>query len=379
MDKSLFTPGPTEVPPEVIEAMARPLIHHRTPEFIEAFSEARRLLKWLFQTKEDVLILASSGTGAMEGVVVNLFSRGDKVLVVDGGKFGERWCEICGAYGVDVHRIEVEWGEGVDPTQVASALDSEGRIKGVLMQACETSTGVAHDVRSVAQLVRGKGDALVVVDAISALGVYDLPVDSWGLDAVIASSQKGLMVPPGLSFAHFSDRALKAAEISNLPKYYFDIKKELKSQREGDPRFTPAIPLVMALAVSLRMMKREGLSAIFKRHETLARALRRAVGALGLELFAKTSPSPSLTAIVAPAAIGADKIVRRMASDHGITIAGGQGKSKGKIFRIATMGYYGEDDVLNVVEALEEVLEKLGHSVVRGLGVEKAKAEFNAI
>ncbi len=372
MKKQLFSPGPTPVPERVLLAMAQPLIHHRDPAFEEIFQEVREGLKYVFQTEQDVLVFASSGTGAMEGVVVNTLSPGDNVLVVRGGKFGERWGEICEAYGIEVTPIDVPWGEAVDPEMVSRALDGDPSIKAVLVQACETSTGVIHPIEELAEIVRGRDGTILVVDAISALGTYDLPMDRWGLDVVVSGSQKALMLPPGLSFVALSPKAWGFVERSTLPKYYFDFKKERESQRKNQSQFTPAISLVVGLREALRMIREEGLESVFARHEKLARATREAVKALGLELLA-SSPSPSVTAIKVPPGIDGKKLKNAFEERFGLIVAGGQAKLKGKIIRIAHMGYFQPTDVLQAIGALEMLLKEMGYPVEMGKGVKVAE------
>ena len=265
----LMAPGPTPVPHRVLEAMARPLIHHRTREFEAHFEGARRGLEWLFRTSGDVITLAASGTGGMEAAVANLLSPGDSALVIEGGKFGERWTELCAAYAVEADVLEVEWGRSVDLSVLETRLERGGH-KALLMQASETSTGAKHDVQAVARVVRERSpDTLVVVDAITALGVYDLKTEEWDLDAVITGSQKALMLPPGLAFVWLSERARRAASESTSPRYYFDLEIERKSQMKNTTAWTPAISLLAGLAVALDMMREEGLENVFARHARL--------------------------------------------------------------------------------------------------------------
>lgn len=367
----LLAPGPTPVPPDSLLAMARPIIHHRHPEYEQLFAEVRGGLKDLFQTEGEVLIFTSSGTGGMEAAVVNTLSRGDKALVIRGGKFGERWGEICQAYGVEVVPIDVEWGKAVEPERVAEALEKEPSIRAVFATHSETSTGVLHDIQAVAKLVR-ETSAILVVDAITSLGVTELPVDAWGLDVVVAGSQKALMLPPGLAFCAVSEKAWAFVEHSKLPKFYFDFKETRKSQEKNQSPFTPAVSLVVALKESLRLIMAEGLEAVFTRHDRLARATRAGVRALGLELLAER-PSPAVTAVKAPRGISGGEIVRALRLRHGVTIAGGQGKLKGTIFRIAHLGYADTSDVIVVLSALEFVLAELGVPVKLGEGVRAAQ------
>lgn len=367
----LLAPGPTMVPPEVLLAMAQPVIHHRTPEFEALFAEVRRGLQWLFQTRQEVLILAASGTGAMEGAVVNVCSPGEAVLVLKGGKFGERWAEICQAYGLTVIPLEVAYGKAVDPQEVAAALRKHPGLAAVFATHSETSTGVLNDLEAIAAVVR-QTPALLVVDAITSLGVVDLPTDAWGLDVVVGASQKAIMLPPGLAFACLSERAWAAAGRALLPRYYFNFLTERKSQAGHQTAWTPAVSLIAGLKAALDLLQAEGLPGIFARHERLARATRAAIAALGLSLFAER-PSPAATAVKVPQGLDGGAIVRTLRDKHGLSIAGGQGSMKGKIFRIATLGYADAYDVLTGIAALEFTLAELGYPVRLGDGLRAAQ------
>jgi aspartate aminotransferase-like enzyme len=347
------------------------VIHHRTPEFEALFEEVRRGLQWLFQTRQDVLILAASGTGAMEGAVVNACSPGEKVLVLKGGKFGERWAEICRAYGLTVIPVELPYGKAVDPAAVGEALRREPGIAAVFATHSETSTGVLNDIEAIAAIVR-RTPALLVVDAITSLGVVDVPTDDWGVDVVVAASQKAIMLPPGLAFACLSERAWAAAGRARLPRYYFNFLTERKSQAEHQTAWTPAVSLVAGLKVALDLMQAEGLQAIFARHERLAAATRAAATALGLTLFAER-PTPAVTAVKVPEGVDGGAVVRLLRDKHGISIAGGQGSMRGKIFRIATLGYADAYDVLTGIAALEFTLAELGYPVRLGDGLRAAQ------
>ena len=371
--KYLFTPGPTMLPQEIMLKMAAPIIHHREDEYKRIFQEVREGLRYLFQTKNEVLVFTSSGTGAMEGAVCNLLSSGDKALVVRGGKFGERWGEICQAYGVEVKPIDVEWGEAIDPELIAHCLEEDPSIRAVFTQASETSTGIMHPIREIAEITVGHEETLIVVDAVTGIGVFDIPMDAWNLDVVVSGSQKALMLPPGLSFVALSEKAWKLVDRSNLPKYYFDFKQELKSAEKNQNTFTPAITLVIGLRESLRRIQQEGLEALFARHNLLARATRAAVKALGLELFAAESPSNAVTAVEIPEGIGANGVRSRLFEEFGISIAGGQDEAKGKIIRIAHLGYYGRLDMVMVISALEMLLKEMGYEFELGAGVKAAE------
>jgi aspartate aminotransferase-like enzyme len=371
----LMAPGPTPVPAEVLLAMAQPMIHHRTPQYEALFTEVRAGLKTLFQTDAEVLPLACSGTGAMEAAVVNTLSSGDTVAVIRAGKFGDRWVEICKAYGLDVIELAADFGHSVAAARVAETLRANPRVKAVLTQHSESSTGVLHDVRGYAGVTRGH-DAILIVDAVSSLGIADLPMDAWGVDLVVSGSQKGLMLPPGVAFCALGEKAWAKSKTSTLPKYYFNLTEERKSVAKNEAHFTPAVSIIIGLREVLRMLDKEGLPNVFKRHDRLARATRAGVEALGLELFARATPSPALTAVVSPSGVDSEKIVRAYAQAHNITIAGGQGEMKGKVFRLGHMGYAAEFDVIVALAALEQVLADLGQPVDFGASVRAAQKIF---
>ncbi len=369
----LFAPGPTQVPPEVLLAMASPIIHHRAPDFIELFEQVRVDLQWLFQTTNDVLVLASSGTGGMEGSVANFLSPGDKAIVVNMGKFGERWGKLCKSFGVVAEEIKVEWGHAVDPQQIADALKKNPDTKAVFIQASETSTGVANDTKAIAKIIRPLADTILVVDAITALGVFDIRTDEWGVDVVVTGSQKALMLPPGLAFVSISKKAWTLANKAKNTFFYYNFKKEAEGQRKQQTAFTPAVSMIVGLKEALRMLKEEGLENVFARHARLANAMREGVKAAGLSIFPKESPSNALTAIQAPDGVDGQKIYSRLRQSYGITAAGGQDHLKGKIFRISHMGYVDTFDVIMALSAVEMVLKDLGHPVPLGAGVGKAE------
>ncbi len=371
----LMAPGPTPVPSNVLLAMAQPMIHHRTPEYDALFSEVRSGLKRLFQTGQDVIPFTSSGTGAMEAAVVNTLSAGDTVLLLRAGKFGERWEEICAAYGVKVIPLAAPFGQTVPAGTFAKALRQHPEAKAVLMQHSESSTGVLHDVRGIAAVTRSTG-AILIADAVSSLGIADLRMDEWGVDLVVSGSQKGLMLPPGLSFCALSEKAWGHVKASRLPKYYFDLTAERKAVSKNEAHFTPAVAIMLGLREVLKMIDAEGLDNVFRRHERLARATRSGVEALGLELFATATPSPALTAVVAPKGIDGEKILATYSTSHNITIAGGQGEMKGKVFRLGHMGYVGDFEVITALGALEQVLHELGHPVDFGAAVRAAQKVF---
>lgn len=361
------------LPSEVLLKMAEPIMHHREPEFEKIFEEVREGLRYLFQTKNEVLIFTSSGTGAMEAAVSNILAKGDKALVVRGGKFGERWGEICQAYGIEFIPIDVPWGRAVQPSQIEEILKSTSGIRAVYTQASETSTGVKHPIQEIAQIVKNYEEIVLVVDAITGIGVFNLPMDEWGIDVLVSGSQKALMLPPGLSFVALSDKAWKAVERSDLPKYYFNFKKELKSAQKNQSSFTPAISLIVGLRESLKLIRKEGLENVFRRHQKLAEATRAAIKALGLELYAPDSPSEAVTAVKVPEGISGQKLKNLFFERFGITVAGGQDQAKGKIIRIAHLGYYEKLDMIMVISALEMLLKEMGYSFELGSGVKAAE------
>ena len=372
----LLTPGPTPIPPRVLETMARPIIHHRTPEFQKIIQEVEEDLKYVYQTKNEVLIFAASGTGAMEGAVINLLSPGDKALVVRGGKFGERFGEICRAYGIEFTAIDVEWGKAVGPEIIRNILEEdkrrtanhERRIKAVYTTLCETSTGVATDIEAIGKILKNY-EAGLVVDAISGLAAVPIKTDEWGVDVVISGSQKGLMIPPGLAFVSVSPKAWALVEKSTLPKYYFDFKAYRKALDKIDTPFTPAVNLIIALREALKIIKEEGLDVIFERHKKMAFAVRSAVKAMGLKLFSPDAYSDAVTAVRVPQGIDGAKLVKTMRDKYGVGIAGGQAELKGKIFRIATMGYIAVTDLIVCVSTLETALSEMGYKFQLGSGV----------
>jgi aspartate aminotransferase-like enzyme len=364
----LMAPGPTPVPESVLTKMALPIIHHRTEAFEKVVAEVREGLKWLYQTKNEVLIFAASGTGAMEGAVVNLLSKSDKALVVDGlAPF-----DLDHVMGDPISLADLPPTlaelSAVDPKVIEQKL-KETEYRAVFMQASETSTGVFHPVEAVARLVKNYPNTALVVDAITALGVVDIPTDQWEIDVLITGSQKALMLPPGLAFASLSSKALGLCEKSDLPKFYFDFKRELKAIQENTTAWTPAVSLILGLQEVLKMMKAEGLETLFKRHRLQAKATREGLKAMGLKLFAPDAPSDAVTAAYSPEGMDAGKIVKTLKTQFNMTIAGGQDQAKGKIFRIGHLGYYDPMDILNSLAAVEAALIKNGHSITPGVGL----------
>ncbi len=371
----LLTPGPTPLPPQVCEAQAKPIIHHRTPQFQTILKEVTAGLKYVFQTENDLFILTSSGTGAMEAAVVNLLSPSDTVLVVQAGKFGERWSEIARAYGINVEVIDVVWGNAVSPEEIDKRLKANPAIKAVFTTLCETSTGVTHDIEAIGRLVKNH-QAVLVVDAISGLGAIDLKVDAWGVDVCVSGSQKGLMLPPGLAFISVSQKAWEKVAQSKCPKFYFSLKSAKKAMESVDTPFTPAISLVIALAEALKIMRADGMENIFARHHKMANATRAAMKALSLELFAPGAASDVVTSVKVPSGIDGEKLVKTMRDSYGVTIAGGQAELKGKVFRFAHMGFIEEFDIIVGISCLEKVLHKMGYKFQMGSGVSAAEEIF---
>ncbi len=372
LKRYLLTPGPTAVPPEVMLRMSQPLIHHRTPEFETLFAEVQHGLQWLFQTTQEVLMLAASGTGAMEAAVANLCSAGDTVIVVNGGKFGERWTKISQAFGLKPVEIKVEWGQAVQPAAVAAALQAHPHTKAVLVQASETSTTALHPVKALAALTRDT-DTLLVVDGITSIGATETPMDEWGLDVVITGSQKALMLPPGLAFIALSEKAWKQVESATLPRYYFDLRRERKEQQKHTTAYTPAISLINGLSAVLHLMQDEGLEHLFARHALLAAATRAAAQALALTLLAQTSPSPAATGVFLPEGINGSQFLKYMRDRMGVDIAGGQDHLKGKIVRISHIGYAGPFDVITAISTREMALRRFGHPLELGRGLRAAE------
>ena len=368
----LLTPGPTPLYPPALHAMMASDMHHRTEDFRKVYRACLADLKELMGTANDVLMFAASGTGAMDAVVSNLFAKGDKVIVCVAGKFGERWADIAKAYGLDANVLTVPYGESVSPAMVEAALAAEPTAKGVFVQASETSTGAAHDVKAMGKAVAKTG-AILVVDAITGLGTMPLDIDGWGLDVVIGGSQKAFMIPPGLAFLSISPKAWKLGESGNLPHYYFNLKKEKKSGDAGESSWTPATSLILALGEALKYVKSIGMANLVANAEMLAHATRTAAQRLGLELFSPGCPGSSVTAIKAPAGMDSSVIVKEFRNRFGAIIANGQGSMKGQIFRIAHLGYFDFADLFSMIASLEIILNANGFPVTYGTGVAAAQ------
>lgn len=353
----LLAPGPVQLPPEVKSILARDMIHHRTPEFSRVLVKVLANLKKVFATTQDVIMHASTGSGAMESAVVNCFSPGDEVLVIVSGKFGSRWAEMCEGYGLKVSKLEVPWGHAVDPRAVEKALKNPN-IMGVFCQACETSTAVLHPIKEIADQVKDRPQTLMLVDAITAIGSTPLPMDSWHLDVVVAGSQKAFMLPTGLGFIALSQKAWTFYEQAKLPKFYFDAKAELQANRKGDTHFSSTVPLTLALDWVLEKWIKDGLDTSIRRCETLARSLGAAMDVLGLQPFSK-APSPSVTAIVVPPEVDGSRWRDLLESKYNLTVMGGQDQLKGKILRVGHLGYITDEDQIGAVEALGLSLKEL--------------------
>ena len=362
------------MPPEVLLEMAQPIFHHRTPKYMELAQRVNEQLQYVFQTKCPVLTLASSGTGAMEASVVNTLSPGEKALVVKGGKFGERWAQICRAFGIETKEIEVEWGRAVDPETIAKELARDQGIRAVFVTHCETSTATATDIEAVGAAA-AQTEAIVVVDAISALGAMKCLTDAWKLDIVVTGSQKALMMPPGLAFLSVSTKAQERIRANERHGYYFNLAKALAGYAKGDSPYTPAVTLVVGLAKALSIIAEQGIERIWEETALQASACRAAAERLGLRVFSK-APADSVTAITLPDGVDGNKVVKRMRDHYGVDVAGGQDHLKGKIVRIAHMGYVGMFDLVVAVAALEMALADAGERIALGKGVGAVQEAF---
>lgn len=375
----LMTAGPTPLPPRVSQVMAEPITYHRAFAFVEVYERALERLPKVFKTGNDVLSFAASGSGAMESAVANLIVPGEPAVVASAGKFGQRWAEMCAVFGAKTTHLEFEWGEKVDPDQVGEALAKLGRpARALFTTQSETSTGVVNDVHALADVARAN-NTLLAVDAISGLGAVDLPQDEWGVDVVIAGSQKSLMTPPGLAFASVSERALAAAAENPGRRYYFDWAKTAKGQREqpANSPFTPAVTLWRALDVALELIFEEGLEDVFERHAILARAARAGIEAMGLERFGPDDPDANVVTVARmPDSIDGAAVPKLMRDRFGITVAGGQGHLKGKIVRIAHCGYYGAFDIVVALTGLDMAVRELGHDAEPGAAAGAAERVF---
>ena len=378
---NLMIPGPTPVPENVLNCMSKHPIGHRSADFQEIVKKTTDQLKWLHQTNADVLTITGSGTAAMEAGIINTLSKGDQVICGDNGKFGERWVKIAKAYGLDVKVIKADWGKPLDPNQFRMLLeeDKDKQIKGVILTHSETSTGVINDLKAINNEVKNHGKAITIADCVTSLGACNIPMDEWGIDVIASGSQKGYMIPPGLSFVAMSQRAWKANAQSDLPKFYLDLKQYLKTVNNNSNPFTPAINLYFALEAALTMMQKEGLNNIFTRHSRHQKATQEGIKAMGLTLFTEEGcGSPAITA-VQPEDIDAESIRKSIKNDFDILLAGGQDHLKGKIFRIGHLGFVNDRDIISVISALESTLNKMGKlKAPLGQGLAKSISVLNS-
>ncbi len=370
----LITPGPTPVPQRALLAMAREMIHHRGPEFKAIFAEVRDHLKWLVQTDQEVLTLTCSGTGAFEAAIINFTRKSDKLIAIGGGKFGERWGKVAHTYGMEVVTLDVEWGQAADPQVLKDLLLQHPETAMVTLCASETSTGVFHPVEEITRVVREHSNALIALDAITALGVHPMPMDAWGIDIIVGGSQKAFSLPPGLGFVAASARAWERAEHADHPRFYFDLRKEHTNQLKNQTAYTPAVSLIVGLLEVLRMMREEGMDAMFARHALMGEAARSGAVALGLEVFAN-QPANSVTTVRVPDPMSATAIVSQM-KKQGITIASGQDHLKEFTFRIGHLGYYDFNDILVALGGIERAMVALGYKVTPGAGLAAAQHVF---
>ncbi|MGC8773894.1 MAG: pyridoxal-phosphate-dependent aminotransferase family protein [Chlorobaculum sp.] len=376
MKKRLFTPGPTPVPENVMLRMAAPIIHHRNPEFMEILERVHEDLKYLFRTTQPVVVMTCSGTGGMEAAISSLFRQGDKVITINGGKFGERWGELARIYTGDCVEEKIEWGTAISPERIAELLDEHPDAMGVCITHSETSTGTASDVKALCAAIRERSDALILVDGITAIGAHEFHFDDWGADICITGSQKGLMMPPGLALVAVSERAQDIIHNrKHQPQYYLSLRKALKSHAGNDTPFTPAVSLIIGLDEALQMLRAEGIENVWARHEALAGACRLGCQALGMELFSQ-SPSYAVTAVWLPEGADWKQFNNTLKVRNGITIAAGQDEFKGRIFRISHLGYYDELDMLTLMGGLERSLKMMEIPFRVGVGVSAVQRAF---
>ncbi len=373
----LFTPGPTPLSPVALQAMGKNIPHHRTDEFRAIFRGAREGLQRFFKTSQDVLILSCSGSGGMEAAVVNTLSTGDTMLALVAGNFGERWANIGKAHGMDVQILEAEWGTAVKPEAVKEALDANPKIRAVFVQHNESSTGVKHDIKAIASVVKDRADVILVVDAISGAGAMPLHTEEWGVDVAIVGSQKSLALPPGMAFVSVNEKAWQRMQTTKSPKFYFDLLRERKNQANFESAWTPPISLVVALDAVLKDLEAAGgVDVLVKNAATLAAMTRGAAQALGLPLLAPNDHGDALTALKAPAGIEIGKVSKILKGEFRSEVAGGQGKLKGQIMRVAHLGYYDVTDILGLLGTLEIALHRVGHKFTPGAGIAAANAEY---
>jgi len=374
----LITPGPTPVPPEVLSALSQPVVHHRAPRFTEILKQVVAGLKYIYQTQNDIIVFAASGTGAMESAVVNVVNPGDHVLVASMGNFGERWKKLATTWGAEVTALDYEWGTRAVPSDIEKALAADPAIKAVYVQQSETSTGVVNDIKAIGEIV-ARTPAILVVDAISGLGATDLKTDEWHVDICVAGSQKALMVPPGLAYVAVSEKAWAVVEQCATPRFYYDYvtaRKKMTGDSAQTP-YTPAVSLMVAQNVAIDLIREEGLQNVFERHRVLSRAAKEGVKALGLELFGPEDPEAnSVTAVRVPEGVDGNKIGKIARDKWGVWLAGGQGQLKGKIFRFGHCGYFGHSDIIVGLTTVEMVLAELGYDVRFGASAAAAEQVF---
>ncbi len=360
---TLMIPGPTPVPERVLKALGKHPIGHRSPEFQEIVKSTTNLLKWLHQTKGDVLTITGSGTAAMEAGIINTLSKGDKVICGENGKFGERWVKVAKAYGLNVTTVKAPWGDPLDPESFKRILNEEKDIRAVIITHSETSTGVINNLEEISRAVKSHQNTIMIADCVTSIGSSNVPMDKWGIDVIASGSQKGYMMPPGLSFVAMSQKAWEANERSNLPKFYLDLLSYKKAADKNSNPYTPGVNLYFALEETLKLMKEEGLDSIFKRHNKHMKATQEAMNSMGLTLFAKKGyGSPSITSVVANNNLNAEEIRKYIKNKFDILIAGGQDHLKGKIFRIGHLGFINDRDILTAVAAIEAAIEHMGAS-----------------
>jgi aspartate aminotransferase-like enzyme len=357
MNIKLFTPGPTQIPGQILKLCGEQVIHHRTDEFRNILKSVNENLKYIFQSDQPVLTLTSSGTGGMEALFVNLFSPGETIITVNNGKFSQRWVDMPRAYGINVIEVELEWGTAPDAEKIKNLLKHNPTIKGVILTQCETSTGTATDIRSIANVVKEISSALICVDGISSVGAMEFRFDKWNIDACVSASQKGFMSPPGLAFICLSKRAIERIIRSATPRYYFDLRKYYDEGLVNDPPWTPAISLIVGLETALCMMRDEGIENIWKRHMRLANKVRNGMKALGFNLLSE-NPADSVTAVKLPPDLEWKRFNQILKYEQMIQVAGGQGKLKGKIFRIGHVGSYTEADIDFLLSGVAEAVKK---------------------
>ena len=363
--QNLRTPGPTPIPDDIVEAMGNPMINHRGPEFDELITKVTAQLKQVFMTSNDLFILTASGTGALEASLVNTLSPGDKVVAATAGSFGDRFIDMAVAFGADVHRLDFEWGEAIDPEEVRQALRDDPEVKAVMVTHNETSTGVTHPMEDIARVAKQEFDKLLLVDAVSSLGCIPLPVDAWDCDLVGTASQKGFMIPPGLAFISISDRGWEAQKTATMPRFYFDLEEAKTTLERGQTPFTPNVAAMYGLSLGLDKMMDEGLEGVFGRHASIGQLARDRVRELGLELLVTDEryASNTVTAVKMPEGVDGRALMGRMRTEKNVVLAGGQGKLSTSIFRIGHLGHVTEDDIEEVIGALKELLPEVGFSV----------------